>query len=125
MPTPVEVFNHYESSMLRIDVVTRVPDLYFIPAVSLNKRLINTGMLLTSAAFRSYFVPHFDIATAFEPDRSRWLYSHSLVDEHVGQFVPVLFTSTIIPPLKSHYYRAPLLTCILLKPTRVWLACPY
>ena len=43
MPTPVEVFNHYESSMLRIDVVTRVPDLYFIPRSELNKRLISAG----------------------------------------------------------------------------------
>lgn len=103
MPTPVEVFNHYESSMLRIDVVTRVPDLYFIPRSELKQKINQyRDVINLSRPFMSYFAPHFDNRhlhlNLIDPDGC---ILHSLVDEHVGAVCPGFIYINNNPAIKE------------------------
>ncbi len=90
MPTPLEVLNHYESSMLRIDVVTRIPDLYFIPRNELQQRINQYQDIINlSRPIMSYFAPNFDNKymhlNLIDPDGC---ILHSLEDDHVGAVCP-------------------------------------
>jgi len=90
MQTPLEVFNHYESSMLKIDVVTRIPDLYFIPRNELQQRLDqHQDIINLSRPIMNYFSPHFDNKymhlNLIDPDGC---ILYSLEDDHVGAVCP-------------------------------------
>ncbi|MGE5545133.1 MAG: sigma 54-interacting transcriptional regulator, partial [Bacillota bacterium] len=90
MPTPLEVFNHHESSILRIDVVSRIPELYFISRNELQQRINQYQDIINlSRPIMNYFSPHFDNKymhlNLIDPDGC---ILHSLEDEHVGAVCP-------------------------------------
>jgi len=90
MQTPAEALNHCESSVLRIDVVARVPDLYFISRNELKQKVARYREVIDlSRPLMNYFSPHFDSRhlhlNLIDPDGC---ILHSLVDEHVGAVCP-------------------------------------
>ncbi len=103
MPTPAEAFNHYESSVLRIDVVTRIPDLYFISRNELKQRIAQyQDVIDLSRPLMNYFSPHFDNRhlhlNLIDPDGC---ILHSLVDEHVGAVCPGFIYINNNPAIKE------------------------
>jgi transcriptional regulator with PAS, ATPase and Fis domain len=103
MQTPLEMHSHYEPLMLRIDVVTRIPDLYFIPKNELQQRINQYQDIINlSRPIMSYFAPNFDNKymhlNLIDPDGC---ILHSLEDDHVGAVCPGFIYINNNPAIKE------------------------
>ncbi|NLW43893.1 MAG: sigma 54-interacting transcriptional regulator [Syntrophomonadaceae bacterium] len=103
MPTTAEIFNHCETSVLRIDVVARIPDLYFITRSELKQKIAQYQEVINlSRPLMSYFAPHFDNRhlhlNLIDPDGC---ILHSLVEEHVGAVCPGFIYINNNPAIKE------------------------
>lgn len=93
MQSPMEISNHYESSMLKIDVVTRIPEHYFISKHELQQRINQYQDIINlSRPIMRQFSPNFDnndlYLTLIDPDGC---VLSSVKDEYIGAVCPGFF----------------------------------